>query len=111
MLNFVPYLGPAFSLIVISTVSLLSFDTLSAAALPPLAYLAIEAVEGNLVQPMLFGRSLSLNPVAIFVSLLFWGWVWGAAGILLSVPILIAAKIACGQIDSLKPIAEFLTRG
>jgi predicted PurR-regulated permease PerM len=110
LLNFVPYLGPIVSITVISTVSVLSFDTLSQALLPPLAYLAIEAIEGNVVQPMLFGRSLSLNPVAIFVSLLFWGWLWGAAGILLAVPILIAVKIACQHIDSLKPAAEFLDR-
>ncbi|HEU5283138.1 MAG TPA: AI-2E family transporter [Burkholderiales bacterium] len=110
LLNFVPYLGPVVSITVISTVSVLSFDTLLEALLPPLAYLAIEAIEGNVVQPMLFGRSLSLNPVAIFVSLLFWGWLWGAAGILLAVPILIAIKIACQHIDSLKPAAEFLDR-
>ena len=110
LLNFVPYLGPIVSLGVIATVSVLSFDTLPQALLPPLAYLAIEAIEGNVVQPMLFGRSLSLNPVAIFVSLLFWGWLWGAAGILLAVPILIAVKIACEHIDSFKPAAEFLAR-
>jgi predicted PurR-regulated permease PerM len=110
LLNFVPYLGPIVSITVIATVSVLSFDTLSRAVLPPLAYLAIEAIEGNVVQPLLLGRSLVLNPVAIFVSLLFWGWLWGAAGILLAVPILIAVKIACQHIDTLKPVAEFLDR-
>jgi predicted PurR-regulated permease PerM len=95
---------------VIATVSLLTFDTLWQTLLPPLAYLVIEGVEGNVVQPLLFGRSQSLNPVAIFVSLLFWGWLWGAAGILLAVPTLIAVKIACQHIDSLKPVAEFLNR-
>ena len=110
VLNFVPYLGPIVSMTVIATVSLLTFDTLWQTLLPPLAYLVIEGVEGNVVQPLLFGRSQSLNPVAIFVSLLFWGWLWGAAGILLAVPTLIAVKIACQHIDSLKPVAEFLNR-
>lgn len=110
LLNYVPYLGPVISLTVITMVSLLTFDTLSQALLPPLVYVVIDAIEGNLVEPMLFGRSLSLNPVAIFIALLFWGWLWGAAGILLAVPILIAAKIACQHIESLQPVGEFLDR-
>jgi predicted PurR-regulated permease PerM len=110
VLNFVPYLGPVISLAVIGLVSLLTFDTLQQAAWPPLAYLIIEAIEGNVVQALAFGRSLSLNPVVIFVALLFWGWLWGAPGILLAVPLLVAAKVACAHIDSLKPIAEFLDR-
>lgn len=110
LLNYVPYLGPVISLTVITLVSLLTFDTLSQALLPPLVYMVIDAIEGNVVEPMLFGRSLSLNPVAIFIALLFWGWLWGAAGILLAVPILIAAKIACQHIESLQPVGEFLDR-
>ena len=110
VLNFVPYLGPAISLSVISVVSILTFDTLLRALLPPLAYLAIETLEGNLVQPMTFGRSLSLNPVAIFVSLLFWGWLWGPAGILLAVPILVVIKVATDHIDTLHAVGEFLDR-
>ena len=110
VLNFVPYLGPAISLSVISVVSILTFDTLLRALLPPLAYLAIETLEGNLVQPMTFGRSLSLNPVAIFVSLLFWGWLWGPAGILLAVPVLVVVKVATDHIDTLHTVGEFLDR-
>jgi len=110
VLNFVPYLGPVISLTVIGVVSLLTFDTLREAVWPPLVYLIIEGIEGNVVQTLAFGRSLALNPVAIFVALLFWGWLWGAAGILLAVPVLVAVKVACTHIDSLKPIAEFLDR-
>ncbi|HZP89187.1 MAG TPA: AI-2E family transporter [Burkholderiales bacterium] len=110
VLNYVPYLGPAISLTVITIVSLLTFDELPRALLPPLVYMVIDAIEGNLVEPMLFGRSLSLNPVAIFVALLFWGWLWGAAGILLAVPILIVVKITCQHIESLNGVAEFLDR-
>jgi predicted PurR-regulated permease PerM len=110
VLNFVPYLGPVISFSVICVVSLLTFDSLQQAIWPPIAYLVIEGIEGNLVQPLVFGRRLALNPVAIFVSLLFWGWLWGVAGILLAVPILIAAKVACGNIDSLNSIAGFLER-
>jgi predicted PurR-regulated permease PerM len=110
VLNFVPYLGPLISLSVIGVVSLITFDTLHQALVAPLVFLAIDAIEGNVIEPMLFGRSLSLNPVAIFVALLFWGWLWGAAGILLAVPILIVTKITCQHIEALQPIAEFLDR-
>jgi len=110
VLNFVPYLGPVISLTLITLVSLLTFDTLTQALLPPLVYAGMDAIEGNVVEPLLFGRSVSLNPVAIFVSLLFWGTLWGAAGILLAVPILISAKVACQHIDSLQGVAEFLDR-
>ncbi len=110
VLNFVPYLGPATSLGVITVVSLLTFDELSRALLPPLLYLVIEAIEGNVIQPMTFGRNLSLNPVAIFVALLFLGWLWSAAGILLAVPILVAVKVAADHIEALHGVAEFLDR-
>jgi predicted PurR-regulated permease PerM len=110
VLNFVPYLGPVISLCVIGTVSLLSFDSLQQALWPPLAYLVIEAVEGNVVQTLAFSRTLSLNPVATFVAILLWGFLWGAPGILLAVPILVCAKVACTHIDSLTPVAEFLDR-
>ncbi len=110
LLNYVPYLGPVISLTLITLVSLLTFDTLPRALLPPLVYMVIDAIEGNVVEPLLFGRSLSLNPIAIFVSLLFWGTLWGAAGILLAVPILISAKVACQHIESLSGVAEFLDR-
>ena len=110
LLNYVPYLGPVISLTLITLVSLLTFDSLPRALLAPLVYMIIDAIEGNVVEPLLFGRSLSLNPIAIFVSLLFWGTLWGAAGILLAVPILICAKVACQHIESLQGVAEFLDR-
>ncbi len=110
VLNFVPYLGPVISLTLITLVSLLTFDTLGHALLAPAVYATMDAIEGNVVEPLLFGRSVSLNPVAIFVSLLFWGTLWGAAGIVLAVPILIVAKVACQHIDSLQGVAEFLDR-
>jgi predicted PurR-regulated permease PerM len=110
VLNFVPYLGPAITLVVITVVSVLTFDGLPQALLPPLLYLGLETIEGNVIQPLAFGRSLSLNPVGIFVSLLFWGWLWGPLGILLAVPILVVIKVTAGHIDSMKGVAEFLDR-
>jgi len=55
------------------------------------------------------GRSLTLNPVIILLSLVFWGWMWGIAGVILAVPILAAFKIFCAHIKSMEPLAEFLS--
>jgi len=65
-------------------------------------------VEGNFFKPMVVGRRLLLNPVVLFVGVLFWGWIWGIVGSLLAVPILGALKIACDHIEGLAPIGEFL---
>src|SRR5690606_10845550 len=75
----------------------------------PLAFMALTAVEGNLVTPMLLGRRLTLNPVIVFTSLLFWGWLWGVAGLLLAVPLLVVFKILCDHIGPLQVFGEYLS--
>lgn len=73
-------------------------------------YLFLTAIEGNLITPHLLGRKLTLNPVIILVSVLFWGWLWGAVGALLAVPFVASLKIICDQIEPLNSIGEFLSR-
>jgi uncharacterized membrane protein YjjP (DUF1212 family) len=75
----------------------------------PGATLTIATIEGNLVTPYVMGRSLTLNPVIILISLTFWGWMWGVVGIILAVPILAAFKIFCAHIEEMEPVAEFLS--
>ena len=70
--------------------------------------LAIAAVEGNVLTPWLMGRVGQMNTVAVFVSLLFWGWIWGVWGLLLAVPIMAAAKAVCERIEDLSSYAELL---
>ncbi len=108
VLNFIPYLGPLVGVALIAVVGLVSFDTLMSALLPPLAYFIINAIEGYLVTPFIMGRRLTLNPVFIFISLLFWGWMWGIAGALLAVPLLVTVKIVCDNIEPLQPLGAFL---
>lgn len=91
--NFIPYLGPAATFGIISLVSLLSFDTLGRIVLPPLAYIALTTLEGNFITPTIMGNRLEMNPLIVFISILFWGWVWGVPGIFLAVPILVGLKI------------------
>ena len=109
VLNFVPYFGPVAGIILLATVGFLTFDTLWAALLPASWYLVLHLVEANLLTPVILGRRFTLNPVVIFVSLIFWTWLWGVPGALLSVPILVSVKVVCDRIPSLGPVSELLT--
>jgi hypothetical protein len=108
-LNFVPYFGPVAGVIVLGAVGLLTFDTLWQTLLPPGWYLLLHLLEANLITPVLLGRRFTLNPVVIFVSLIFWTWIWGVPGALLSVPILVSIKVICDRIPALSPVGELLT--
>jgi predicted PurR-regulated permease PerM len=108
LLNYIPFLGHTVSAIVISIVSILSFKDLGPTLLPPLSFVVLAALEGNVVTPMILARRLTLNPVAVVSALLIWGWMWGIVGLLLAVPLLVVVKIACDQIEPLNPVGEFL---
>jgi predicted PurR-regulated permease PerM len=108
-LNFVPYLGALTGIICMTLGAVLSFDSFGYALLFPTVYLLFATLEGNFITPWVMGRSLTLNPVMVLLSLSFWGWMWGIAGIILAVPILAAFKIFCAHIKPTEPIAEFLS--
>lgn len=110
LLNFVPYVGATLSLIVLTVVSILTFDTLGQALAVPLCFLIMTTLEGQIAYPLVVGRHFAVNPVLVFVSLLFWGWLWGIAGMLMAVPILVITKICCSHIETLAPVREFLDR-
>jgi predicted PurR-regulated permease PerM len=110
VLNFVPYFGPIAGVLVLAAVGLLAFDTLWQALLPPAWYLLLHLLEANLVTPVLLGRRFTLNPVVIFVSLIFWTWLWGVPGALLSVPILVSIKVVCDRVEAMSPVSELLSR-
>ncbi len=109
LLNFVPYVGAMTGILAMSIGAILSYDNVGYAMLFPAAYLLIATIEGNFVTPYVMGRSLTLNPVIILLSLTFWGWMWGIVGIILAVPILAAFKIFCAHVEEMEPIAEFLS--
>jgi predicted PurR-regulated permease PerM len=108
MLEFVPYLGAVTITLILSVAALTSFDSVSHALLIPAAFLAINLVQGNLVSPLLYSRRLTLNPVALFVGLAFWWWIWGIPGAFIAVPLMATFKIYCDHIAALAPIGEFL---
>jgi predicted PurR-regulated permease PerM len=108
LFNFVPYLGAMLTLVVLTLVALLSFDNVLYALLIPAAFFSLNLIEAYIVTPIVVGRRLLLNPVMIFVGLMFWFWLWGIAGGLLAVPILASLKIVCDHIPSLQPVGAFL---
>jgi len=110
LLNFIMYLGPVVGITVIALVAVTSFGSVTDAILPPLAYFVINGIEGNFVTPFILGRRLVMNPIVIFLALLFWGWLWGVPGALIAVPIVVILKIICDNTETLKPVGEFLGR-
>ncbi|RRQ21069.1 AI-2E family transporter [Thiohalobacter thiocyanaticus] len=108
LLNFIPYLGPAVMAAILSLAAILSYPSLGEALMVPLAFLLITSIEGYLVTPLAVGRRLTLNPLVIFVSVVFWFWLWGIVGALLTVPILVCAKVALERISAAKPLAQIL---
>jgi predicted PurR-regulated permease PerM len=107
-LEFVPYLGALTGVILLGVAGLTTFDNVGHALLVPSSFLAVNLIQANLVTPMLLGHRLTLNPVAIFVGLTFFFWIWGVAGAVLAVPLLATLKIFCDHIASLAALGEFL---
>ena len=109
MLNFVPYVGALTSMAILTIVGVQSFDSFLHALAAPAILLLLVGILAEVITPFILGRGLQLNPVAIFMSILMWGWLWGIVGVLLAVPLLASFKIICERVDPLHPVAEFLT--
>lgn len=110
VLNFVPYFGPVAGILLLAAVGLLNFDHLWQSLIPPGWYLLLHVLEASLVTPILLGRRFMINPAVIFISLIFWTWLWGVPGALLSVPILVSTKAICDRLPSLSAVGELLAR-
>ncbi len=106
--EFIPYLGALTAVVLLGLAGLTTFDDVGHALLVPAAFLVVNLLQTNLVSPAVLGRRLTLNPVAIFVGLAFFFWIWGVAGAFLAVPLLAALKVFCDHIASLAALGEFL---
>jgi predicted PurR-regulated permease PerM len=104
LLNYVPILGTALGVLILLLAGLLTVDTLWLALLPAGLYVGLHLIEGQTLTPMLLARRFTLNPVLVIISLVFWFWMWGIAGAILSVPMLATTKIIC---DRIRPLAAF----
>lgn len=107
VLTYIPYLGAVVGIGILGLAALLVFDDLGHALAVPGVYMVVSFLEGNFITPLVLGRRLTLNPVVIFVGLLFWFFLWGIPGALLAVPTLAIFKIVCDHVDTLAPIGEF----
>ncbi len=108
VLNLVPYVGSLITAAASALVGFLQFGSLNMAMLVGGASLFIHTIVGNIVTPWLTSRASRLSPVAVFVALLAWGWLWGVWGLLLGIPIMMMVKSVCDRVDDLKPVGEFL---
>jgi predicted PurR-regulated permease PerM len=109
-LVFLPYIGPLIGISIVTIVAFLTFDSIGRILLAPAIYIALETIQGQIVTPMVLGLRFTLNPVVIFIWLIFWGWMWGIVGAMLAFPMLTIFKILCDHIQPLAPIGEFLGR-
>jgi predicted PurR-regulated permease PerM len=107
-LNYVPIIGPLTGTVTFFLAGLLSLDSLWRALLPVALYLAIHLIEGEIVTPILLARRFTLNPVVVILSLIFWFWMWGIPGAILSMPMLAIIKIVCDRIRPLIALGHFL---
>ncbi len=103
VLNYIPYVGPGIVHVTLFIIGLLTFQTLPPALIAPLLFMAFTFVEGHFIVPNVIGRQIFLHPIAVFLSLAFWAWLWGPIGAFLATPILIVAKVS---MDHLYPRAK-----
>ncbi len=106
--NSIPYLGPIVVTGGLAVVTFMQFNDLVVTAYVSGTALAITSLEGWLLTPLLMSRAAQMNPVAIFVGLLFWSWVWGVWGTILAVPMLMAIKAVCDRVEDFQPFGEML---
>ena len=108
LLHVVPYLGPAVTAVATGMAAFVQFDSFPMALLVCGVSLTIATLIGTFVTTWLTGRIARLNPAAVFISLLFWGWLWGIWGMLLGIPILVIVKVVAQHLEQLQPVAELL---
>jgi predicted PurR-regulated permease PerM len=108
-LNFIPYVGSATTLLLLLVVAFVSFDNVARVVAVGTSYLVLTTIEGQLVQPLVVGRRLELNPMIVFLALWFGGWFWGIPGIVIAIPSLVALKVIAQHSDHGEPMIQFLS--
>jgi predicted PurR-regulated permease PerM len=107
--NMVPYLGAVLAWVPGFFLAILKWKAVSHFGIIAVVLTGIHVVAQNLIAPQLVGRQVQLNAVAITISLLFWGWVWGGMGLILAIPITAALRVICDHTDSWRPVARWLS--
>jgi|GEM_PF-1854618 len=107
LMNFVPYIGAFITLAVITLVAFMEFP-FQHAILIPIAYWTITNLESLFITPLILGRSFTIHPLFIFITITFWGWLWGVAGLFIAIPALMTFRVVCQHTPSLAELGEFL---
>ena len=108
LLHVIPYLGPGVTAAAIGMAAFMQFESFPMAFLACGASLSIATLVGTFVTTWMTGRIAKMNAAAVFISLLFWGWLWGVWGMLLSIPLVVIAKVVSEHVEQLQPVAELL---
>ena len=108
LLHVVPYLGPGVTAAATGMAAFMQFESFAMAFLVGGASLAVATIVGTFVTTWMTGRIANMNSAAVFISLLFWGWLWGVWGMLLGIPIVVIVKVVAEHVEDLQPVAELL---
>lgn len=108
LLNYLPIVGVMLGTALLAVVGFMEITDFWMALLPAAAYFAIHTLESSVITPMLLTKRLTLNPVLVILSLVFWYWMWGFAGAVMAVPMLAITKIVCDRVEKLKHVGHFL---
>ena len=109
VLHFIPYLGPALTALATGMAAIMQFESFSMAVLVSVSSLAIATLVGVVLVTWMSGKMTKMNTTAVFVALLFWGWLWGVWGLLFAIPIMGMVKVFAERIEDLHPLAELLS--
>jgi predicted PurR-regulated permease PerM len=110
LLNFVPFAGPLTVALLLAVVGVVSFNDIGHMLAAPVVFLGIHLVESQLVTPIILGHRMSLSPLVVLLWLLLWAWLWGVAGLLLAMPMLVSARIICNRVDGLQAWATLIEK-
>jgi len=108
LLHVMPYFGPLLIMLATGAAAFMQFESLQASLLVMGASLAIATLVGTVVATWMTGRFARMNAAAVFVSLLFWGWLWGVSGLLLGVPLIVIVKVVAERVEGMEVVAELL---
>ena len=110
LLRFIPYLGVGLTAALLLVISAITLSEPWMMLVVPGGYLLLNTLVGFFLEPYIHGYRMSINPVVVFLSIFFWGWLWGAIGVLLAVPLMTVIQVLLSHIDALKPVHRVLAR-
>ena len=109
ILNFIPTIGSIVATVPPIAITFFQFGSIGKTIVVAILLIATQLIVGNILEPKIMGRGLKLSPMVVLLSLIFWGWIWGIPGMLLSVPLTAAIRIGMEQLDSTRTIAELIS--